>query len=182
MEGASNIVLVGPMGAGKSIVGALLARRLGLPFVDMDAVLETETGARIADLFRDEGEAAFRAREAALLARNLAADGQVVATGGGAVLAADNRRHLRERGLVAWLQAEPDTQLRRLEGCLDRPLLDGADRQARLRALAAERDPLYREVADLAIDTRELDADAVAQALIAQTAGRWRVPAGATAT
>lgn len=182
MEGASNIVLVGPMGAGKSVVGALLARRLDLPFVDLDALLEADAGARIADLFRDEGEVAFRARESALLARRLAADGQVVATGGGAVLAADNRRTLRERGLVAWLQADPGTQLRRLEGCRDRPLLEGADRQARLVALAAERDPLYGEVADLAIDTRGVGAPAVAEALAARAAGRWRVPAGATAT
>jgi shikimate kinase len=123
MEGASNIVLVGPMGAGKSVAGALLARRLGASFVDLDALVETEAGTRIADLFRDEGETAFRAREAALLARCLAVDGQVVATGGGAVLAAGNRHRLRQRGLVAWLQADPDTQLSRLEGCRDRPLL-----------------------------------------------------------
>lgn len=182
MEGASNIVLVGPMGAGKSVVGALLARRLGLPFVDLDALLEEEAGARIADLFRGEGEAAFRTREAALLVRCLAAGGQVVATGGGAVLAAANRSQLRERGLVAWLQADPGTQLRRLEGCSDRPLLEGADRRARLDALAVERDPLYREVADVAIDTRDLDADAVADALAVRAAGRWQVPAGATTT
>ncbi len=180
MEGAPNIVLVGPMGAGKSAVGALLARRLGLPFADLDALIEAEAGARIAELFRDAGEAAFRARESALLARCLAADGQVVATGGGAVLAAANRRRLRERGLVAWLQADPVAQLQRLEGCRDRPLLEGADRRARLDALAADRDPLYREVADLAIDTHGLDPDAVAEALAARTAGRWHVPARAS--
>ncbi len=182
MEGASNIVLVGPMGAGKSVVGALLARRLGLPFLDVDALLEAEAGARIADLFRDEGEAAFRARESALLTRCLAADGHVVATGGGAVVAADNRRRLRERGLIAWLQADPGTQLPRLEGCRDRPLLGSTDRLARLDALAAERDPLYREIADLAVDTRGLDAASVAEALAARVAGRWQVPAVATTT
>ena len=180
MEGASNIVLVGPMGAGKSVAGALLARRLGLPFVDLDAAVEAEAGARIAELFRREGEAAFRERESALLARSLAADGQVVATGGGAVLAAANRRQSRERGLVAWLRADPETQLQRLEGCRDRPLLEGADRLARLQALAAERDPLYREVADLAIDTHGLDPDAVADALAARAAGRWHLPARAS--
>ena len=178
MEGASNIVLVGPMGAGKSAVGALLARRLGLPFADLDALIEAEAGARIAELFRDAGEAAFRARESALLARSLAADGQVLATGGGAVLGEANRRRLRERGFVAWLQADPAAQLQRLEGCRDRPLLEGTDRRARLDALAAERDPLYREVADLVIDTRGLDPDAVAEALVARAAGRWQVPAG----
>lgn len=181
MEGAPNIVLVGPMGTGKSVVGALLARRLGLPFVDVDAAVEAEAGTRIAELFRREGEAAFRERESALLARTLAADGQVVATGGGAVLAADNRRRLRERGLVAWLQADPDTQLRRLEGCRDRPLLEGADRIARLQALAAERDPLYREVADIALDTRGLDATEAADALAARAAGQWRAPAAEAA-
>ena len=182
MEGAPNIVLVGPMGAGKSVVGALLARRLALPFVDLDALLEAEAGAHIADLFRDEGEAAFRARESALLARCLAGDGQVVATGGGAVLAAANRARLRERGFVAWLRADPGTQLRRLEGCRDRPLLEGTDRQARLHALATERDPLYREVADCTIDTRSLDAGAVVDSLAARAAGRWQVPARASAT
>ena len=182
MEGASNIVLVGPMGAGKSAVGALLARRLDLPFVDLDASVEAEAGARIADLFRDEGEAAFRARESALLARCLAANGQVVATGGGAVLAASNRRQLVERGLVAWLQADPAAQLRRLEGSRDRPLLEGTDRQARLVALAAERDPLYGEVADFTIDTRDLDAAAVAEALASRVEGRWQLPSAAATT
>ena len=181
MEGASNIVLVGPMGAGKSVVGALLARRLGLPFVDVDAAVEAEAGLRIAELFRREGEAAFRARETALLARCLDGDGQVVATGGGAVLAPANRERLRERGFVAWLQADPATQLRRLEGCADRPLLAGADRAARLHALAAERDPLYRDVADLALDTRDADAAALAEALAARAAGRWRAPAAKAA-
>jgi len=178
MEGASNIVLVGPMGAGKSVAGALLARRLAVPFADVDALVETQAGARIVELFRRDGEAAFRARESAALADCLAGDGRVVATGGGAVLSPDNRRRLRERGLVAWLQADPGTQLRRLQGCTDRPLLEGADRDARLQALAAARDPLYAEVADFAIDTRELDAPAVADALAARIAGHWRAPAG----
>jgi shikimate kinase len=177
MEGASNIVLVGPMGAGKSVAGALLARRLGLRFVDLDAAVEAEAGARIAELFRREGEAAFRTRETALLDRVLASDGGVVATGGGAVLEPANRQRLRDRGLVAWLQADPDTQLARLQGCTDRPLLEGAERLARLRALAAERDPLYREVADIAVETRGLDAVAVADALATRVAGRWRAPA-----
>jgi shikimate kinase len=181
MEGAPNIVLVGPMGAGKSVVGALLARRMGLPLVDVDAMVEAEAGARIAELFRREGEAAFRERESALLARCLAADGRIVATGGGAVLAAGNRQQLRERGLVAWLQADPGTQLQRLEGCGDRPLLEGADRLARLQALASERDPLYREVADIVVDTRGLDAPEAADALAARIAGRWHAPAVASA-
>jgi shikimate kinase len=182
MEGASNIVLVGPMGAGKSVAGALLARRLGLPFMDLDAAVEAEAGARIAELFRREGEAAFRERESAVLERALAAGGHVIATGGGAVLAPGNRQRLRERGLVAWLQADPQTQLQRLEGCRDRPLLEGADRLARLQALAAERDPLYREVADIAVGTRGLDAVAVAETLAARATGRWHAPAAEAAS
>ena len=173
MEGASNIVLVGPMGAGKSAVGARLAQRLGLAFADVDAAVEAAAGARVADVFRHEGETGFRARESAELERCLAGDGQVVATGGGAVLAAGNRRRLRERGLVAWLQAGPDLQLQRLEACHDRPLLEGADRLARLQALAIERDPLYREVADVVLDTRGRDADDVVEALAARVAGHW---------
>lgn len=174
MEGASNIVLVGPMGAGKSVVGALLARRLGLAFVDVDAAVEADAGKRIAELFRDEGEAAFRERESALLDRCLAAEGQVIATGGGAVLAAASRARLRARGLVAWLQADPALQLQRLEGCRDRPLLEGTDRLARLQALAEARDPLYREIADLVVDTRGLDPDDAADAVAARAAGLWR--------
>ena len=181
MHGASNIVLVGPMGAGKSVVGALLARRLGLPFADIDAMVEAEAGMRIAELFRREGEPAFRERESAALARALAADGRIVATGGGAVLAAGNRLRMRERGLVAWLQADPETQLRRLEGCADRPLLEGADRLPRLRALAAERDPLYREVADVVLDTRDTDVAGAAEILAERAAGQWREPAAGAA-
>jgi shikimate kinase len=179
MDGASNLVLVGPMGSGKSVVGALLARRFGLPFVDLDQEIAREAGAGIPELFRRDGEAAFREREAAVLERCLDADGRVLATGGGAILDAASRGRLRERGVVAWLQADPETQLERLERCADRPLLDTPDRIARLRELAAQRDPLYAGVADLAVDTRGLDPVAVAAAVAASATGRWHAAGSA---
>ena len=160
MKTAANLVLVGPMGAGKSVVGRRLAGRLGLAFVDLDAAIEQSTDASIAELFAREGEVAFREHERRLLAALLAHDGQLIATGGGAVLDAGNRELLRSRGFVAWLRIGIDRQLRRLADCDARPLLQGSDREGRLRALAAVRDPLYAEIADLTLDT---DDDAPGQ-------------------
>src|SRR5690606_10206550 len=133
------------------VVGALLAHRHGLGFADVDAEVQAAAGATIAEPFRRERGRAYRARQSAALASCLATNGRVVATSDGAVLAAGDLRCIRDRGLVPWLQAAPEVQLRRLEGCGDRPLLEGGDRLARLRALAEVRDPLYREVADIAV-------------------------------
>lgn len=160
MKTAANLVLVGPMGAGKSVVGRRLAGRLGLAFVDLDAAIEQSAGTSIAELFAREGEAAFREHERRLLAGLLAHDGQLIATGGGAVLDPRSRQLMHSRGFVAWLRIGIDRQLRRLADCDARPLLQGPDRAGRLRALAAVRDPLYAEIADLVLDT---DDDAPGQ-------------------
>lgn len=179
MESAPNLVLVGPMGAGKSAIGRRLAERLGLPFADVDEDIEAATGAAIPLIFECEGEAGFRARERAALAARLAGEAQVLATGGGAVLDAGNRRALRERGYVGWLRSRVETQLQRLGRCDHRPLLQAPDRERVLRDLAAERDPLYREVADLTFDTDGLAPGAAAGELATLVHARWQAPARA---
>ncbi|QOY62236.1 shikimate kinase [Lysobacter sp. H21R4] len=148
-----NIILVGPMAAGKSRIGRELAQRCGLRLVDADAEIEREAGASIAAIFEREGEAGFRRRERAMLADLLMLDGVVLATGGGAVLDAGTRALLPGRGFVVHLHASPATQLARAAGDTARPLLQQPDPSAVLRALAAERDPLYAAVAQLRIDT-----------------------------
>jgi shikimate kinase len=149
MNPAPNLFLVGPMGAGKSTIGRALAAALELPFVDLDHEIEQRTGASIALIFDLEGEAGFRVRECTLLRELAAGEGIVLATGGGAVLNAESRQVLRERGFVVWLGADVDTQLSRLAHDRKRPLLATPDRRRKLQELARERDPLYAEVADL---------------------------------
>jgi shikimate kinase len=159
-----NIVLVGPMGSGKSHVGRLLADRLGCAFTDVDARIEADAGLSIPAIFAAEGEAGFRARESRLLADTLSGHDQVIATGGGAVLDAGNRDAMRTARVI-YLQVELAEQLRRLAGDTSRPLLDVADRAQRLAELQALREPLYREVADLVFETGRLPPDTVADTL-----------------
>jgi len=148
-----SIFLVGLMGAGKTSVGKLLARRLGKTFQDCDQEIERATGVRIPVIFEIEGEAGFRAREAKMLAELTARRDIVLATGGGAVLSADNRRLLAENGVVVYLRAAAPELWGRTRHDRNRPLLKSADPQAKLEQLFAERDPLYREVADIIVDT-----------------------------
>lgn len=173
MNPAPNLVLVGPMGAGKTSVGQRLAARLGLRFVDADAELERRAGMSVAAIFETEGEAGFRTRERALLAELCAGRGQLLATGGGAVLEEDNRTLLTAHGFVVWLRAGVATQLARLAEDDGRPLLQGADREAVLERLAAQRDPLYARIADLVFDNEGLSPDAAAAALQARLREGW---------
>lgn len=164
---AAHVALVGPMGAGKSSLAHVLASRFGLRAVDADECIEQAAGLRIAQLFEREGEAAFRQREREVLSELLAGEGCVIATGGGAVLDAATRRDLAARAVVLWLQADVDTQLARLAGDTARPLLATSDPAARLRDLAAVREPLYRELADIELDTSGLSPEDVATRAIA---------------
>jgi shikimate kinase len=166
MDRTRPLVLVGPMGAGKSTVGRRLAQRLGWTFVDLDAEIEQRAQATVARIFERDGEPAFRTLERDALADSLDAAASVIATGGGAVLDAGSRRRLRERAHVVHLHAGVDAQLRRLDGDATRPLLARGDRADVLRALAAQRDALYREVALLSIDTDTLDADTVVERIL----------------
>ena len=167
MRNTRHLVLIGPMGSGKSAIGPLLAARLGRAFVDVDTRIQAQAGMTIAAIFAAEGEAGFRARESRALADALLAPTQVIATGGGAVLDAGNRAAMRSAGVVVYLQVDPQQQLRRVAGDTGRPLLDVADRGQRLAELQAQREPLYRETADLAFDTTPHTPDSAADALAA---------------
>uniref|UniRef100_UPI0039F041E8 shikimate kinase n=1 Tax=Bordetella sputigena TaxID=1416810 RepID=UPI0039F041E8 len=141
------------MGAGKTTIGRSLARVLGRDFVDLDHELESRCGVRVPVIFEIEGEAGFRKREAAALAQCATRRGIVLATGGGAILAAENRAVLREQGIVVYLRASVDELYRRTCRDRNRPLLATADPRGTLQDLLARREPLYREVAHLIIET-----------------------------
>jgi shikimate kinase len=141
------------MGAGKTTVGRQLAKRLGKPYCDSDREIETRTGVRISVIFDIEGEAGFRRREAEVIEQMTGLEDIVLATGGGAVLDPRNREYLKTRGFVIYLHAPPAVLWQRTRSDKSRPLLQGADPLERIERLYAERDPLYREAADLVIDT-----------------------------
>jgi shikimate kinase len=149
---ARPIALIGMMGAGKTEAGRLLAARLGWPFHDSDAEVERAAGCTVAELFARDGEAQFRERERAVIARLLDGARLVLATGGGAILDADTRVLLRERTLTIWLDAAPAVLGSRVGGAEDRPLLRGGDRETVLARLLEERRPFYAE-ADVHIPT-----------------------------
>ncbi len=148
-----NLFLVGLAGSGKSTLGRALARRLGMPFVDADTELERRLGVSIPTIFEIEGEAAFRDREQASIAELVVRTGIVLATGGGAVIRPANRERLKANGTVVYLHAEPTTLRERTRKSRHRPLLNTADPLARLIELYAQRDPLYREVADFVLES-----------------------------
>jgi len=148
-----NIFLVGLMGAGKSTIGRHLAKSLGLEFVDSDHEIERRTGANIPLIFDIEGEAGFRQREKKIIDELTQRNGIVLATGGGVVLDPDNRACLRERGQVIYLYARVEQLLARTAKDRNRPLLQTPDPRARLEELLQVRDGLYREVADVVVDT-----------------------------
>ncbi len=141
------------MGAGKTAVGRQLARALHLPFVDSDVEIEERTGVDIPFIFEKEGEAGFRKREAALLDELTMREGIVLATGGGAVTDAGSRRRLGTRGFVVYLYTSVDQQVARTSRGRTRPLLETDDPRAKLAELLEIRDPLYREIADLVVET-----------------------------
>lgn len=158
------------MGAGKSTVGRLLSRSLKCRFIDSDSEIERRTGADIPWIFDVEGEAGFREREAQVIDELSLADDCVLATGGGAVLREDNRRVLRERGVVVYLFTPLEEQLRRTRRDRNRPLLQTDDPGQVLRDLFAIRDPLYREIAHVVVESDGSSPRHVAQRVIARLA------------
>jgi len=174
---AANLYLVGMMGAGKTTVGKALARRLKLRFIDSDHEIEARCGVKVPVIFEIEGEAGFRAREAQAIAELTRLDGIVLATGGGVVLADENRRVLAERGTVVYLRATPEHLYERVRQDRNRPLLAAGDPLARLRSLYAERDPLYRSIADLVVDTGRQSVQALARRLLGELGARWKASA-----
>ena len=153
MNKQDNIFLVGLMGAGKTTVGRQLAKQLGKTFIDSDQEIEARTGVRIPVIFEIEGEAGFRKREEFVIELLTAQSNIVLGTGGGAVLSAASRELLKSRGMVVYLRGSPEQLYERTRHDKNRPLLQTEDPLAKLKALYAQRDPLYREVADLVIDT-----------------------------
>ena len=147
------IFLVGMMGAGKTTIGKALARALRRDFLDLDHELEARCGVRIPVIFEIEGEKGFRKRECQVLDDCTVRPNIVLATGGGAVIAAENRSALRTRGLVVYLRASVDELFRRTSRDRNRPLLATPDPKGTLRSLLEAREPLYQEVADLTVDT-----------------------------
>ena len=168
MREFNRVFLVGPMGAGKSTIGRLLARSLKLGFADSDTEIERRTGADIPWIFDVEGEDGFRDREEQVIAEMTQLDHTVLATGGGVVMRASNRRLLAERGFVIYLHATVEEQLRRTRGDRNRPLLNREDPETVLLRLYEIRNPLYREIADHVIDTDSSSPKVIAQRLLAQ--------------
>ncbi|MCZ6664843.1 MAG: shikimate kinase AroK [Gammaproteobacteria bacterium] len=157
----SRIFLVGPMGAGKTTIGNQLARSLNLDFIDLDQELERRTGASVSLIFDIEGESGFREREKKLIDELTQRDRTVLATGGGAVLAADNRQRLSRRGFVVYLKTPLETLVERTRYDTSRPLLHNGDPAATLGEILQVREPLYAEVADLVVDSGKLSVKQV---------------------
>jgi shikimate kinase len=174
---SENIFLVGLMGAGKTTVGRQLAAEFGKAFHDTDHEIERRTGVKIALIFEIEGEAGFRAREKQVIDQLTQLAGVVLATGGGAVLDAGNRSHLAERGVVVYLHGQPKDLWHRTRHDKSRPLLQGTDPLEKLQHLYLQRDPLYREIADLVVDTGRQSTRAMLNLLLPQLRERCRLSA-----
>ena len=156
------------MGAGKSTVGRVLARKLNSRFIDSDHALEERCGVKIPTIFEMEGEAGFRRREAQIIEELTQEKGLILATGGGSVLLPENRRALSERGTVVYLHANPIELWHRTKGGESRPLLQNGDPKAILENLYALRDPLYREIADHIIETGKPSVNQLVNTLLMQ--------------
>ena len=163
-----NVFLVGLMGAGKTTIGRILARKLGLRFMDSDHEIEARTGASIPWIFEIEGEPSFRRREAEVIRELTGQQDLVLATGGGAVLDPENRAFLKARGTVIYLRTTVHSILQRTAHDKNRPLLQTADPRKKLEELMAVRDPLYMEIADVVIDTGRPNVQSMVQSILTQ--------------
>lgn len=165
MRKRGAVFLVGPMGAGKSTIGRMLAEFLQRDFRDADREIEERSGVDIPWIFDMEGEAGFRDREVAMLAELVDCDNAVVSTGGGAVMREENRRLMAARGTVIYLKTSVDEQIRRTARDRKRPLLQNGNPEQTLRTLMAQREPLYEEIADLTVLTDQRSPKSVVQEL-----------------
>ncbi len=162
------------MGSGKTTIGRSLAKRLDLDFVDSDRVVEERTGVTIPTVFEIEGEDGFRKRESRVIAELSRMRGLLVATGGGAVLHPENRTYLKTSGFVIYLNVPPHLLWERTRHDKNRPLLKVPNPLLRLRELFIERDPYYREIADLVVDGSRMRASGILQLLIKEIGEQWK--------
>jgi shikimate kinase len=174
MLGKRSVFLIGPMGSGKSAVGRLLARILNATFYDSDAEIERRTGVDISYIFEKEGETGFRQREREVIDALTQIEPVVLATGGGAVVLPENRRHLAERGCVVYLEASIDQQVRRVHHARHRPLLTNVDPATKLTQLMSERESLYVSVADITVSTDGRKVQSVAEETVRKLNERVR--------
>jgi len=161
-----SIFLIGPMGAGKSTVGRVLAEKLGYHFVDSDHDIEEKTGATIPMIFDIEGEAGFRQREEVSIDALTQLPETILATGGGVVLSEENRKHLRSRGFVVYLRSSVDALVQRTKHDRNRPLLQTEHPEKVLAKILEEREPFYMDVADLVVETEHASAYRVVKQII----------------
>lgn len=174
-QGISNVYLVGLMGSGKTTIGRILAKRLGLAFLDTDREVEERTGVSIPTIFEIEGEGGFRKRESQVVEDCTRMSNTIVATGGGIVLRPENRENLTRSGFVVYLNVPPHILWERTRTDRNRPLLRVDDPLSKLQQLFAQRDPLYREVADLVIDGSRINAQGIMQLLLKEFGSRWNL-------
>ncbi|CAM5761443.1 shikimate kinase [Bosea minatitlanensis] len=179
--GGRAVVLVGMMGSGKSSVGRRLAARLGMSFLDADTEIETAAGMTIPEIFAQRGETEFRDGERRVIARILATQAPLVlATGGGAFMNAETRARVKELGVSVWLKAEPDVLMRRVRKRSNRPLLQTADPEGTLRAMLAQREPVYA-LADLTIQSRDEPHEVIVGDIVAALERHLGLAAGGVA-
>jgi len=165
----TSIALIGFMGAGKTVVGEALAQKLGKEFIELDALIEQRAGKTIPEIFRQDGEIAFREREIEAVKEVSGKKNAVIACGGGVVLNQINIDRLRKESLIVYLKASPGVILRRTaKDENERPLLKAADRASEIRRLLQFRKPFYERAADITIDTSRLDVESVAEEIIAK--------------
>lgn len=172
MKSLQNIFLIGPMGVGKTTIGRVLSEELELEFFDSDREIEALTGADIPWIFDVEGEAGFRIRESRMIEVLTLKNNIVLATGGGAILAPENRHWLSSRGTVIYLRASIRQQFERTSRDKNRPLLQTPDPEKRIKELMQIREPLYREAADVIIDTNRRNPKAVSNEILVQLSKR----------
>ena len=172
-KSSANIYLIGPMGSGKTTIGQRLAKRLCREFLDSDHELQEQTGASVNLIFDLEGEEGFRKRETAMLKKLTTRKSVVLATGGGAILAPENRELLSSSGTVVYLRTSVTQQIKRLSRDRTRPLLQSGDRKEKLLRLADERNPLYEELAHITFQSRSRSLDSAAEALYQEIISYW---------
>ncbi len=168
MSISNNIFLVGPMGVGKSTIGRLMAENLKMRFIDCDDEIEKQSGAKIPLIFEYEGEIGFRKREQAIIAELTALQNIILSTGGGVVLAPENRQYLKSRGEIIYLHAAVDELLKRTAHSHNRPLLRTGNRLSKIKELYNERHPLYESIANIIIETGQRSIHQVVKIVLKQ--------------